>query len=188
MTTFVAILVVSVALSVVATAVSLGQPSQRSTITKTIGSTTTSIFTTINASEEVSLAFANHMMLIPSMNVSALVRGYEDNATMAWTGAIGFVGSDLNGANVAIAWNRLFQGPSDTDFLLGNETYHVAPVGSRYVVSSNFDFQASNYVLGKINGTVSGQDSYVNVGSRWLISNEIWNFTSFYIQNPSIAG
>jgi hypothetical protein len=190
-TTFAVILVVSVTLSVVATAVYLGQPSRPNTTTKTITSTTTtSISTTINASDDVSLAFANHMMLIPSMNVSALVNGYEHNATVVWKGTIGAMCSCsyLNGTNLSVDWNLLFQGPSDTNFFLGNETYYVVPVGTTYVVNSNFDFQASNSLFGRINGTVSAQDSYVHVGSTWLISNEAWNFTSFEVQYPVIAG
>jgi len=159
-----------------------------STVTTSVTATATSISpTTINASEVIA-AFANHLILITTLNVSAIDSGYVDSPTVVWKGESpsssgSLSGSNVNGPNVGIGWSDFFRGSSATSLVLGNETYHVAAVGGIYVVNSDFGFQGYGSETGKFNGTISGQDSYVRVGNTWLISNETLDFISFYEQS-----
>ena len=159
-----------------------------STRTVTVTSTTTTALSTIpDAYDQVGSAYANHRLLLDSDNISALVSEYERNATIEWTGAAGGLTGNFTGLGTIGIKLRSFTGQSD-NFSLSNESQTMGAKGSDWVVNSTFNFYGYSQAEGKINTTITAQDSYAHVGNAWLISRETWNFTNYDLQYPVSAG
>ena len=157
--------------------------------TKTTTSTTT-VSASLDAYERVANSFANHMLFLSSRNASAIVSQYEQNANVTWFGkplaGFGFAGFYNGTGNIFLLMNTAFIGHGGS-FTLGNVTHNVVNISDdSAVVNSSFAFFGQNSYfgtgfIGNANGTVSAQDSYVYSAANgvWLISEEVWNFTSF---------
>ncbi len=164
-------------------------PSQNGSIptSSVVQSSTTS--TTAPAVDLVNSSFADHMRMLESRNVSAILGQYEANATVTWTGrAAGLTGLYIGSQNIGILLNDSLFRPNGTSFfVVGNVTQGVldASRGSA-LVNSSFGFQGRNSIWGNFSGSVSAQDNYAySVASGgWLISQETWNFLSFNVQFP----
>jgi hypothetical protein len=72
--------------------------------TRIVTSTTTGALSSIpDAYNQVASAYASHLLLLDSRNISALVSGYESNATIEWTGnAAGGAGNFTGSGNIRI--------------------------------------------------------------------------------------
>jgi hypothetical protein len=158
-----------------------GVDSTPTRISTSISTTRVTVPVVPDAFGQVASSYTNHLLLLDSKNASALTAGYESNATVEWKGYSG--GCDGN-----------YTGLEDVDGLLGtlvranyllvsNETQNIMAEGSHWVVTSEFAFggngSASGPFEGNFQGTISAQDSYVHVGSVWLIASETWDFTYF---------
>jgi hypothetical protein len=168
---------------------------------------TKTVTTTATATQQpvgvVSGLFAEHMLLLDSRNVSAIVGQYEENATISWTTDGQCECNSLNGnhtgtANITQLMNQLLHGINANgsgfgmqSFMVENLTQKVAATSNvSAMVNSTFDIAEHSIAQGNINGTISAQDSYEYSATNhtWLISRESWNFLSYYIQNPAISG
>jgi len=136
--------------------------------------------TALDASEQVDIAYANHLMQVDARNISALVSGYESNATVEWTGAEAAGPGNYSGSNAINAVLTSFLKTKLVSFSLSNSNQSIVVNGNEsVVVNSTFDFQGYSSVVGIVNGMVVAQDVYEHVGGSWLIAREIWNFTQF---------
>jgi hypothetical protein len=145
--------------------------------TKTV---TVTVTTTTDPDEQVASEYASHLAQLTAGNISALASGYENNATVVWTGG-GAAGSGLDGTysgatNIGILLGS-FVGKL-LNFSLSNEYQSIGAKGNAWV-NSTFSFQGYQAEEGKVNGTVLAQDTYEHVGNSWLIAYEMWNFTQF---------
>jgi hypothetical protein len=167
----------------------------------------TKTVTTTTAAQQpvvvVSGLFAEHMLLLDSRNVSAIVEQYEGNATISWTTDGQCECNSLNGnytgtANMTQLMNQLLFGINANgsglgmqSFVAENLTQKVASTSDvSVIVNSTFAMVEHSIAQGNINGTISAQDSYEYSATNhtWLISRESWNFLSYYVQNPAISG
>lgn len=153
-----------------------------STRTVTVTTSTVTTVTTSDAYEQVANAYTNHLTQLSARNIDAVVSGYESNATIEWTGAIGEGGTgNYTGlANIRILLGS-FTGKFNSNFSLSN-VYQAIGVktNARVVVSSTFNFQGYNAVIGNVNGTIVAQDEFAqDGGGAWLIAHETWNFTKY---------
>jgi len=160
------------------------------TRTDTVTSTTTAVVLTIPDSyEQVSSAYANHLLLLESRNVSALLSGYENNATVEWTGAMpGLNGNYAGRGNGSGEIGKVFEYfPGEmVNLTLTNENQTIAGVqGGYWIINSTFDWVGYIHNAGNISGIVSAQDSYSYVGNTWLIARETWNFAAFDCNIPA---
>ncbi len=134
--------------------------------------------TTSDPYEQISDAYTSHLMQLSARNITALVSGYERNATVEWTGvSTGMTGVYSGSANIEILL-RSFTGKF-LNFSLSNEYQSVGIKGNVSMVNSTFDFQAYSTIEGNVNGTIVAQDTYDHIGNSWLIAHEVWNFTQF---------
>jgi hypothetical protein len=146
---------------------------------------------------------AEHMLLLDSRNVSAVVGQYEGNATITWTSEGQCECDSLNGnyvgtANMTQLMKQLLLGINANGYGFRTQSFMAqnliqtaaATSNISVMVNSTFVIVEQSIAQGKINGTVSAQDSYVYsaTGRTWLISRESWDFLSFYVQNPAISG
>lgn len=152
--------------------------------------TTTVTVSTSDAYKQVSDAYAYHLMQLNHRNISAIVGGYESNATAEWTGARVdlkiMLGVNASGsANITLMWDGFIG--KFSNFSVSNEYQSIGAENDNIsVVNSTFDFRAYNVVVGNVNGSVIAQDTYKHLsGSLWLIATETWNFTQFNEQFPT---
>jgi WD40 repeat protein len=125
------------------------------------------------------------MRVLASRNASAIVRQFEGNANVTWTGrASGLTGLYVGADTIGLLLNASFLSRS-TSFAIANATQEILAVSDRSAtVNSSFDFTGQSPIYGNFNGTVRAQDSlvYSATSGGWLISQEIWNFTTFNAQ------
>ena len=152
------------------------------TTTTTLTSVST-VSTVPDAYDQVASTYANQLLLLDAMNTSALVSGYETNATVEWKGNSGGCDSNYSGtAEIATPLGGLLA--NDTYFLVSKETQTIRAEGNYWIVNSTFDFAGNSTAnksiaypyIGTFRGTIAAQDSYVHVGARWLVTSETWNF------------
>lgn len=153
-------------------------------VTSVSTSTANSVY---ESNHEVVDAFAKHMLALSSRNASAIASQYSQDANITWLGrsTVGILG-DYNGSQNILLLMRVGFITHGSSFLLGNVTYQLESVsGNSALVNSSFAFigQKSYFgtgYIGNINGTVSAQDFFtLATNGSWLISQEMWNFTSF---------
>lgn len=153
---------------------------------------------------QVAGAYSSHLVNLDSRNITALVEGYERNATVEWTQSqsngsnyrLGPIGNYTGWGEIQILLQNQF-GRVTKNFSISDESQSISPDGSTWLVDSAFHVNAYNPVLGNINATVVAQDWYTQVfkqpalgvspAGSWLISREIWNYTSFIVQSPIYA-
>jgi hypothetical protein len=153
------------------------------TTTTTLISVST-VSTVPDAYDQVASTYANRLLLLDAMNTSALVSGYETNATVEWKGDSGGCDSNWTG-DIARPLGALLA--NDTNFLVSNETQTIKAEGNHWIVNSTFDFVGNSTAdksfalpyVGTFEGAIAAQDSYVHVGATWLITSETWNFIRF---------
>ena len=139
----------------------------------------------------VSNSFENHMQLIASRDISALLGEYERNASLTWTGdSPGFQGSYTGTTSIKYEFKTTLGDLFAPILSISNETQSViATGGASAQVSSAFSFNGTSGMMGGFDGAVLAQDSYsYSSAGGWLISRETWNFTRFNIQYPAISG
>lgn len=143
-----------------------------------------------DAHDQVASTYANQLILLDAKNVSALVSEFESNATVEWRGyANGLqaghgpaVNRDLRGTYTGSQEIGTLLGAFLTNanyFLVSNETQTIGAKGNYWVVNSTFGFTGNSSTVGTFEGTIAAQESYVQVGKMWLISNEMWDFTYY---------
>ncbi len=162
-----------------------------STKTETVTSTTT----TTDPFEQVAYASANHLMELSARNISAMVQGYESNATFEVTGVSAYHGNFTGHEEIGVMLGSIVSvgGNPSINFTMWNEHQSVGVKGNVFVVNFSFGFlewtigqywsipQGNNPVPIKSEGTVVAQAVYEHVGgSSWLIAREVWNFTNYY--------
>jgi hypothetical protein len=143
--------------------------------------TVTVTVTSSDAYEQVSDAFAYHLMQLNDRNISAVAGEYQSNATAEWTGVNPGLNGNYSGAgNIKILWGS-FIGKFNSNFSLSNEYQSVGEVkgSNAWMVNSTFNFDGYDAAVGNVSGTVVAQDLYGHVGDTWLIAREIWNFTRY---------
>jgi hypothetical protein len=168
--------------------------------TKTV---TTTVISTQGATGLVSGLYAEHILLLDSRNVSAIVNQYEDNATIVWTSEAQCECNSLDGtytgaANITLLMKQLLFGTDANGFSFGTKSFVAENLTESVAVASNgsvtvdstFGIMEQSIASGKINGTASAGDSYTysTASGAWLISRETWDFLSYSVQNPAIAG
>ena len=132
-------------------------------------------------------AYTNHLSVLSSRNVSALLGGYESNSMVEWTGEAAGLQGNYTGDGIGRVLTTLLG--HMTNFTLSNETQPIVGVQGRYwVVNSTFHWAGYSTVDGILTGTVAAEDSYVHVGNTWLIARETWTWTSFTCQFPGCLG
>jgi hypothetical protein len=155
--------------------------------TRTVTTTTTAAVSTIpSAYDQVASAYANHLLVLDSDNTSALIDGYASNATIEWTGDANGHDGNYTGGNLRILLIGFTEGFDN--YSLSNETQAIGAKGGFWLVNSAFDVDGFGGPVGNINITIDAQDSYVHVGSSWLIARETWNFTRYQVQYYINAG
>jgi len=157
--------------------------------TRTLTSTTTAAASTIpDAYQQVSGTYANHLLLLEARNVSALVSGYEGNATIEWTGDAGGLAGNHTGAYDIAQLLDFFPGKmTNLTVTLENETT-IVPQGRYWVVSSAFEWAGYSTIDGTISGQIVAHDTYVNVDNLWLIATETWYGLQFNCAFPACTG
>jgi hypothetical protein len=161
--------------------------------TRTVTSTTT-----VTASlptedySQVASAYASHLLMLSSRNVSALLSGYESNATVEWTGQASGLGGNYTGTgNGSGSIGRLlgtFPGNMVNLTLSEDSQPTVGIQGNSMVVGSTFSWNGFNSYDGNISGLVVAQDSFAYAGNIWLIAHETWTWVSFVCQFPGCHG
>src|ERR1022692_2761992 len=135
--------------------------------TRTV-TTTVTVSTIPIAYEQVSSAYADRFLLYDAENVSALLSGYESNATVEWTGEAQGLAGNYTGSNEISPLLAFFPGKmSNLTVAIDNQT-PVVSKGGYLVINSTFDFAGYSAVDGKISGKIAAQDSYAYVGGTWL--------------------
>jgi len=152
---------------------------------RTVTSTTTTTVTTAPTKgyDQVESAFANHLSAFGSRNVSALLSGYETNATVVLTGdAMGLQGNYSTPYQIEKTLGYFLTGLDN--LTLSNETVTTVGVqGSYWIINSTFNWSGYSSRVGASSGAVSLQDSYA-LGYTWLIARETWNFIGWEAQYP----
>lgn len=156
-----------------------GLDSTPTRISTSVSTTGVTVSVVPGAYNQIASSYTNHLLLLDSKNVSALMTGYESNATLEWSGVSG--GCDGNYTGSGDIGGLLGMLVPASYLLVSNETQSIMPEGSHWVVASEFDLTGYRSVSGPFEGTFQGtiaaHDSYVHVGSAWLIASETWNFT-----------
>jgi hypothetical protein len=131
----------------------------------------------------VNASFSEHLLHFGSRETFAVTNDFQDGAQMVWTGnTAGFQGN-YNGLRAINEVFEGFLGPT-TSLSIVNETWTLAPAGAESaVVYSTLNFTGQSNVWGNFDFQVVGRDYYV-AANGWQISQELWNFTSFYAQYP----
>lgn len=140
--------------------------------------------TTSDAYEQVSDAYAHHLMELNARNIGAVAGEYESNATIEWTGVVaGLTGNYSGAVNIEILLGS-FIGKFNSNFSLSNEYQSIGEVkgSNAWMVNSTFNIHGYDAAVGNVNGTLVAHDTYERVGSSWLIAHEVWDFTQYYVQ------
>jgi hypothetical protein len=137
---------------------------------------------------QVASAYASRLLQFDERNVSALLSGYESNATVVWTGqAAGLQGNYTCLGNGSGEIGKAFEyiPGSMINMTLSDENQTIEGAQGGYWVNSTFDWAGCSSLAGPVGGSVAAQDWYVHVGNAWLIGRETWTFLSFRCEFPS---
>jgi len=153
--------------------------------TRTVTSTTT--VTALLPTEDYSQvadAYAYHLSAVSSRNVSALLSGYESNATVEWTGVATGLGGNYTGPGEIGSLLEQFPG-NTVNLTLSEESQPiVGDLANHLVAGSTFSWYGFTSSDGIISGVIAAQDSYAHVSNMWLIARETWMWVSFDSQYP----
>jgi outer membrane protein assembly factor BamB len=139
----------------------------------------------------VGSAFHDHIQLVASRNVPALLEEYQQNATVTWTGdSAGFGGSYNGTTSIEFNFKTTLGDWFAPTFAVRTENQSIIATGDTSAqVDSEFVFNGTSNIMGKYGGSILSKDYYVyQDAAGWLISHEIWNFTGFDVQYPVISG
>jgi hypothetical protein len=135
--------------------------------------------------------YSEHLLLLNSGNISAIVQLYEPKANITWEGALclgGIYHATGGGGNLSqllpIFFNYLGKG-----FVMGNVSQPLITDLSNASMLANSTFSLASSVPPITAVTVSAQDiyAYSSDAGVWLISSETWHFT-FNTQLPICPG
>ena len=134
------------------------------------------------------------MLLLSERNATNIVSQYGGDANLTWVGRAqnaGGLQGVYNKTDILILMNVSFIGRA-CSFGIGNLSHKVAQTSKdSAAVQSSFEFFGSDYTFGPypnftrcFNGTVSVQTTFAYSAptNAWLISRELWNFTSLNLQ------
>lgn len=162
--------------------------------------TVTSIVTvTRQPPEDFANAFAQHLFVFSSRNVSAIVSQYTLTANVTWNGLMCWDGlypdagnnsgqyADLLGIVFDESHNP-FAATGLHSVFVGNMTnVSVTQTGEGTVVNATFGLVAEA-TEGNFAATVSAQDTYVySAAAGWLISGELWHFLNYYVPPTTLV-
>jgi len=179
----IALVIIIIALAIALVSVVFDSGSMVRTVT-----VTTTVPPTQQATAMVDGSFAQHMVLLSTGNVSAIVSQYETNANVTWTGKSQCYDGFYNGTGYITELMDAFLLSGTPALAIGNVTMTTtSETNGTVLVNSEFGFASPGPSGGgMVNGTVSAQDLYGYSATRgaWLISQESWDFLSFNGQIP----
>lgn len=160
----------------------------RSTLTSTSTlAVTVTVSTVPVAYQELANVSTNHLVAIQSRNVTAMLLGYESNATLRLMGsASGLAGTYHGVSEIAALMNVSFPARVENLTLSDVSQTVIGPRGSYWVVNSSFNWEGYSVIDGSVSGTILAQDIYVHqANGTWAIANETWDSTRYYCMFPS---
>jgi len=142
------------------------------------------------AIESVGESFAQHLVLFSSKNVSAIISQYEPNATVVWEHLFCWSGlyQNAGSSNGDVAkllpdfFHGRFSAPLNSVYV-GNATkMTIMPLANGTVIVNSTFGLVGLAATGNFTATVSAQDSFVysSLSNAWMISQETWNFLTYY--------
>jgi hypothetical protein len=183
-----ALLGIFVVLTVLLASTTVYELGIRTTLTSTSMLTVTVTVSTIpTAYQELANASTNHLVAIESRNVTALLLGYESNATLHLMGnAPGLAGTYHGVSEIAALLNVSFPARIENLTLADINQTVIGPQESYWVVNSSFNWEGYSVIDGSVSGTILAQDIYVHqANGTWAIANETWDSTRYYCMFPS---
>lgn len=165
-----------------------------------------SISTTSNATQEVEGVYATYVRnfrSLNSMNVTALVNEYENNATL-------FVGDNLtNGdsncctfvptvgaihdsGNIEVFYDSVYGSRGQDTANITETNSETFEKGTSFVVNSTFTISgnetymvnSTTSAIAKYSGTISLSSTYMRVGNGWLIAYQQWLWNTYTACGP----
>lgn len=124
--------------------------------TRTVTATTTVTDSSAqSAYEQVASAYASRFLLYDARNVSALLNGYESNATVELTGLASGLAGNYTGSDAISPLLAFFPGKMVNLTVTIDSQTPVVLKGEYLVINSTFDFAGYSTVDGKISGTIA---------------------------------
>jgi hypothetical protein len=173
-----------VVLTIVFGATTAYESTSRTTITSTMTSMTVTTVSTIpSAYGQVATTYENHLLDLVAINAGDFLGGYEESATVRWTGFSG--GCDGNYTGLSEFGPLFGTLMSDQQYLIiTNETQTIRQTGDNWAVNSTIYLVANSTgtksiaspFAGVSEMTIAAQDTYANVDGKWVIAVETWNF------------
>ncbi len=138
--------------------------------------------TSSDSSSTVAQIYGSHLQRIESLNTTAVMQEYTNNATVTWKGvAGGYAGTYAPAQNISALYKSLL--PHFSQLNITNIVDSVTVNGSCALVTGSFRISglfppsfsgcASG---GNFDGTVNIEVELIRTGNAWLISSEIWDF------------
>lgn len=129
---------------------------------------------------QIGSLYASHLESISSLNLTSIMGGYESNATLVFGGpavnATGCAGTYHGQAAVG----SLFKGflSQFGSLTLTNSTYSAHDYQDYATVKASLDFIGTRSGT-TMPGRISGETVYFYTDGEWVISYEVWSFTSY---------
>jgi hypothetical protein len=117
---------------------------------------------------------------------SEILQDYLPNATMKWSGTtMGLGGTYVGTGNISLVFQAFFGQAISLNTSI--DSFNVTNISSGTGdIGANLSFTGRSPIWGAFNGTVSASYHYVFQNGNWLISQEDWNFESFYQQYTQV--
>jgi hypothetical protein len=163
---------------------------QTATITSINSITTTETFATSAGNTGITTideAYLSHLLDFESHNATAIADDYEENATVNLIGCtFGLGGMQTGRPDIQLFFNAFFGPASFGTPDISKDSYTVSANQTTAIVNSTFEMKGnttmSSYPAFSLYSTnVVLHTSYKQVGSQWIITDEVWNFTSTQI-------
>ncbi len=172
------------------------QPYRVSTTTAT--STSTSTVTVHAVTDQVAAIYASHLLSFGSRNASELAGQYEENASLLWIGRIEGLQGNYTGQDIHTlyaywtAHSLVLYVTNESQPKMQVEATGGGNSAESVTVNSTFIFGGESTIVGAFNGTVAAETVYVRLGpgdssASWLISQETWDFLSYWEQYPLVT-
>ena len=127
-------------------------------------------------------AWLSHLDKIQSGNISEALTDYAQYPTMSWSGySNGMGGNYIGVAEINLTLQTFSARMTSLHFTVESFNSTVYPNGTRDI-GAFMAFTGSKSSIGTFNGTLSAKYQYVYQGGKWLISQEDWNFESFFTE------
>jgi type II secretory pathway pseudopilin PulG len=143
------------------------------------------------SANEIRSAYAAHFKNIESQNLTAVVRGYENNASIDFKGNVSSLAGHYAGlASILVLYQSVLSPNVFGTVNLTNMSYDVNVLGGgKAIVNSTFTMHGNSTMFSTLRGgspapgtytaSVSSGVTYVRLGTAWLISAETWDFITF---------